>query len=109
MYVYYPTAAPAAAGLGLDFISGVVIEVVDNGPGIEEEDLPYIFDRGYRGRRPLQCGIPGTGLGLGIARDAIRSFGGDLEVANKDKEDGGGWGTGVKVYLPRDRRRGESS
>lgn len=84
-------------------LSGVVIEVVDNGVGIEEEDLPYIFDRGYRGRRPLQCGIPGTGLGLGIARDTIRSFGGDLEVENKDKDDGG-WGTGVKLYLPRDRR-----
>lgn len=81
-----------------------MIEVVDNGPGIEEDDLPYVFDRGYRGRRPLQCGIPGTGLGLGIARDTIRSFGGDLEVANKVKEDGG-WGTGVKLYLPRDRRR----
>ncbi|CAM9492210.1 unnamed protein product [Ectocarpus sp. 6 AP-2014] len=96
--------------------SGVVIEVVDNGPGIEAEDMPYIFDRGYRGRQPLQCGIPGTGLGLGIARDTMRSFGGDLEVVNMkrdtdgdDDADGGlkdgGWGTGVKLYLPRTERR----
>ncbi|CAM9747671.1 unnamed protein product, partial [Ectocarpus sp. 12 AP-2014] len=77
--------------------SGVVVEVVDNGPGIEAEDMPYIFDRGYRGRQPLQCGIPGTGLGLGIARDTMRSFGGDLEVVNMkrdtngdDDADGGG-------------------
>ncbi|CBJ28288.1 Two component sensor histidine kinase [Ectocarpus siliculosus] len=96
--------------------SGVVIEVVDNGPGIEAEDMPYIFDRGYRGRQPLQCGIPGTGLGLGIARDTMRSFGGDLEVVNMKRDtdgDGGaggglkdgGWGTGVKLYLPRGERR----
>lgn len=96
-----------------------MIEVVDNGPGIEVEDLPYIFDRGYRGRQPLQCEIPGTGLGLGIARDTIRSFGGDLEVENKDSNKksagdgdgdghgggGGGWGAGVKLHLPRRENR----
>lgn len=104
-YMLLPTVLLSRFGMErIRILSGVVIEVVDNGPGIEEEDLPYIFDRGYRGRRPLQCGIPGTGLGLGIARDTIRSFGGDLEVENKDKDDGG-WGTGVKLYLPRDRRK----
>lgn len=87
------------------------MEVVDNGPGIEAEDLPYVFDRGYRGRQALQCDIPGTGLGLGIARDTMRSFGGDLEVVNmhtgKELVEGKGergWGTGVKLFLPRDRR-----
>ncbi|CAM9637940.1 unnamed protein product [Ectocarpus fasciculatus] len=98
--------------------SGVVIEVVDNGPGIEAEDMPYVFDRGYRGRQPLQCGIPGTGLGLGIARDTMRSFGGDLEVVNMKRDadgdddgdtdggrKGGGGGRGEKRNRKRGKRR----
>lgn len=84
--------------------SGVVIEVVDNGPGVHLDDLPYIFDRGYRGRQPRESGIPGTGLGLGIARDIMHSMGGRLEVCNKEEE---GWGAGVKLFLPRRRREGE--
>lgn len=84
--------------------SGVVIEVADNGPGVDPDDLPYVFDRGYRGRRPRENKIPGTGLGLGIARDIMRSMRGDLTVANKEED---GWGAGVKLFLPRHRRNGE--
>lgn len=81
--------------------SGVVIEIVDNGPGVDRDDMPRIFDRGYRGRQPRESGIPGTGLGLAIARDVMRSMGGDLTVENKADE---GWGAGAKLFLPRRRR-----
>lgn len=78
--------------------SGVVIEVVDNGPGISKEDLPHIFQRAYRGKQALDSGIPGSGLGLAIARDLMRGMGGDLKVANKEK---GAWGAGAMLFLPR--------
>ncbi|CAM9898012.1 unnamed protein product, partial [Discosporangium mesarthrocarpum] len=81
-------------------VSGVVIEVVDSGPGVSPEDLPHVFDRGYRGRQPRECGIPGTGLGLGIARDIMASMGGDLRLENRVEEE---WGAGAMVFLPRRR------
>lgn len=77
--------------------SGVVIELVDNGPGVDLEDLPYIFDRGYRGRRARESGIPGTGLGLGIARDIVRSMGGDLKIQNMWEQD---WGASALLFMP---------
>lgn len=89
------------------FYSGVVIEVVDNGPGIDQDDLPHIFDRGFRGRQPRESSIPGTGLGLGIAREIMRSMGGDVKVENKINQDKGHWGAGVKLFLPRRAREGE--
>ncbi|KAG5190235.1 Two component sensor histidine kinase [Tribonema minus] len=62
---------------------GVVIEVCDNGPGIDPADLPRVFERGYRGGVPLRSGTPGTGLGLGIARDIMRAMGGDISINNR--------------------------
>ncbi len=41
-------------------------EVVDRGPGIRAEELPYVFERRYRGS--TSKGTEGTGLGLYIAR-----------------------------------------
>lgn len=76
---------------------GVVVEIVDNGPGVPGGDLPHIFDPGYRGREPQESGIPGSGLGLGIARDTMRSMGGELIVSNEEEK---GWGACVKLFLP---------
>jgi two-component system, OmpR family, sensor kinase len=63
--------------------NGVVIEVCDNGPGIDPADLPLIFNRGYRGALPRASGTPGTGLGLGIAQDLMRCMSGDIVVGNR--------------------------
>lgn len=47
----------------------IVVSVTDSGIGIAEEDLPRIFERFYRARRPeLRNGSRGTGLGLFLAR-----------------------------------------
>ncbi|CAM9172000.1 unnamed protein product [Choristocarpus tenellus] len=80
------------------YCSGVVIDVVDNGPGVVAEDLPLVFEPGFRGKQPIQSGIPGTGLGLGIARDVMRSMGGDLKLENRRESE---WGAGVMFFLPR--------
>ncbi|WEO99715.1 HAMP domain-containing sensor histidine kinase [Streptomyces sp. FXJ1.172] len=54
------------------------LEVVvrDHGPGIAEEDLPHVFDRFYRARSARA--LPGSGLGLAMARQIARAHHADL-------------------------------
>jgi two-component system sensor histidine kinase MprB len=59
--------------------------VRDHGPGISEEDLPYVFDRFYRARAAR--GLPGSGLGLAIVRQVAESHGGDVVA---EQAQGGG-------------------
>ena len=62
--------------------SGMAIEVLDDGPGLaagEEDDVFARFHRGSAGRG----GAPGTGLGLPIARELMRTWGGDAALANR--------------------------
>jgi len=74
--------------------SGARVEVVlregrltvrDHGPGIADEDLPYVFDRFYRARSAR--GLPGSGLGLAIVRQVAEAHGGEVVAENAD---GGG-------------------
>ncbi|HEY4633523.1 MAG TPA: HAMP domain-containing sensor histidine kinase [Candidatus Limnocylindrales bacterium] len=57
-----------------------IIVVRDEGPGIDDEDRPRIFERFYRIAGHER--VTGTGLGLPIARDLARAMGGDLDVAS---------------------------
>jgi two-component system sensor histidine kinase MprB len=59
--------------------------VRDHGPGIAEEDLPYVFDRFYRSRDAR--GTPGSGLGLAIVKQVAESHGGS--VVAEQPPDGG--------------------
>lgn len=56
----------------------VVIDVVDSGPGISEEDLPRLFDKFQRGG--TAAGTSGSGLGLYISRAIAEAHGGSLSV-----------------------------
>jgi two-component system sensor histidine kinase MprB len=66
-------------------VRGSEVVVRDHGPGIDEDDLPYVFDRFYRA--PSARGMPGSGLGLAIVRQVARAHGGDVVVERP--EDGG--------------------
>jgi two-component system sensor histidine kinase MprB len=66
--------------------------VRDHGPGIDEEDLPYVFDRFYRARSAR--GMPGSGLGLAIVRQVARAHGGDVVA-----ERGADGGTVIRLWL----------
>jgi two-component system sensor histidine kinase MprB len=61
------------------------ISVRDHGPGIDEEDIPYIFDRFYRSRSAR--GRPGSGLGLAIVRQVADAHGGEVVA---ERAEGGG-------------------
>ena len=52
------------------------VTVRDHGPGIDDEDLPYIFDRFYRARSAR--GQPGSGLGLAIVKQVADTHGGQV-------------------------------
>ena len=63
---------------------GVRIEVSDTGEGIPAQDLPYVFDRFWRGDRSRsRAGGAGSGLGLAIARQLVGSHGGRIEVGSE--------------------------
>jgi two-component system sensor histidine kinase MprB len=61
------------------------IAVLDQGPGLEPEDLPRIFDRFYRSAAARA--LPGSGLGLAIVRQVAESHGGTVFAENRP--DGG--------------------
>jgi two-component system sensor histidine kinase MprB len=61
------------------------VTVRDHGPGIAEEDLPYVFDRFYRAASAR--GMPGSGLGLAIVKQVAEAHGGQVVA---ERAEGGG-------------------
>ena len=68
------------------------LTVRDHGPGIAEEDLPYVFDRFYRASSAR--GLPGSGLGLAIVKQVAEAHGGTV-VAERPQ----GGGTLMRLLL----------
>jgi signal transduction histidine kinase len=61
----------------------VRVEVSDSGPGIADEDVPYIFLPYYRSKRTPPRETPGTGLGLAITKRIIELHDSDIHVASE--------------------------
>ncbi|MFF1912286.1 sensor histidine kinase [Streptomyces sp. NPDC058239] len=72
---FSPPGAPVEVGLQA-LADGLELTVRDHGPGIAPEDLPYVFDRFYRA--DAARALPGSGLGLAMARQIARAHGADL-------------------------------
>jgi two-component system, OmpR family, sensor histidine kinase BaeS len=71
-----------------------VLRVSDTGVGIAADELPWIFDRFWRGRQAAHTG--GSGIGLAVAAELARAHGGDLNAASTV-----GLGTQMTLTLPR--------
>jgi two-component system, OmpR family, sensor histidine kinase MprB len=71
--------SPRGAAVEIELRDGV-LSVRDHGPGFQEADLPFVFDRFYRAREART--LPGSGLGLAIVRQAAEACGGSAEAQN---------------------------
>ncbi len=56
------------------------LEVRDWGPGLSASEAAHVFERSFRGARPIALGVPGSGLGLHNARQLARRMHGDLRL-----------------------------
>ena len=79
--------------------ANAVIDVIDSGPGVPQEEREAIFDSFFRGRAKASGRIEGTGLGLAIAREFVEAHGGRIQVVARSG------GAHFRVTLPR-RARG---
>jgi signal transduction histidine kinase len=73
----------------------VAIDIKDNGPGIPQDKLPYIFNRFYRIDTERTKDLESTGLGLAITRELVQAHGGEITVSSREGE-----GTCFTVLLP---------
>jgi two-component system, OmpR family, sensor kinase len=77
------------------------IEILDRGPGLEPGEEEAVFDRFSRGSAGRQ-GSGGTGLGLPIARELTRQWGGEVTLSGRD---GGGTRASIRLPGPREGER----
>ena len=84
------TRSPAEREEGM-----VEVTVADTGTGIPPEDLPYIFERFWRGEKSRSRAGGGSGLGLTIARQLVEMHGGAISVASTP-----GQGSEFRFTLP---------
>lgn len=67
--------SPPGGAVHVD-LHGATLEVRDDGPGIDDADLPHVFERFYRSARATS--LPGSGLGLAIVSQVMASHGGSV-------------------------------
>lgn len=91
---YTPEGGTVRVGLRHE-AAGVTISVADTGSGVEEADLPHVFERLYVARHYRPARPEGSGLGLAIVKELAEVMGGWTAVESRP-----GRGTTVSVTLP---------
>ncbi len=91
---YTPEGGEIVLGADKDD-TGVKITIRDSGAGIPAGDLPYVFDRFWKGDKTRSRTSGGSGLGLAIARQLVSAHGGTIVVESEE-----GVGTKFTVELP---------
>jgi PAS domain S-box-containing protein len=89
---FSPADSPVVL-LGRRGDNGIELLVRDAGPGVPEDEQDRIFDKFFRGRNAAE--LPGSGLGLYMARSVIDVHGGSVSMRNLDN-----CGAEFKIWLP---------
>lgn len=76
----------------------VIISIEDQGIGISEEDLKYVFERFYRADKSRTRATGGTGIGLTIVKSIVSSHGGEVKLESKLGE-----GSKFTIILPKEK------
>lgn len=98
----YAPAGSAIAIRARQDEGAVVIEVLDEGPGLPPADLERVFDSFYRVRKGDQVRA-GTGLGLAICRGFVEAMGGMIEAGNRRDRTGAVFAIRMPVGARQDR------
>lgn len=80
--------SPEGSTVRFELIEGPedhVIQITDQGPGIDADFASSIFSRFAQSTRPNKQMIAGTGLGLAISREIVRSHGGEISFENRQE------------------------
>ena len=77
-----------------------VLDVIDDGPGVPEDERRQIFDAFFRGARVKQGQIAGSGLGLAIAKDYVLAHRGHIKTVARNNQTGAHF----RVTLPLRRK-----
>ncbi len=91
---YTPLPGRVSVALGIEDASAV-LSVEDEGVGVDEAELPHVFERFYRGAAARRSDAGGSGLGLAIARWIVERHGGSIRLASRS-----GRGTIATARLP---------
>lgn len=75
----------------------VIISIEDQGIGISEEDLKYVFERFYRADKSRTRATGGTGIGLTVVKSIVSSHGGEVKLESKLGE-----GSKFTIILPKE-------
>jgi len=84
--------------------SYVHIIIKDTGYGISEDELPYVFDRFFRGKNDSLAIDQGSGIGLAFSKELIQLHGGKIQVNSKKGE-----GTAFQISLPKYHKKPEQN
>jgi two-component system sensor histidine kinase KdpD len=90
---YSPPDSPISIEASIEE-DAIVVSVADCGPGVPEADRHRVFEKFYRGREARER-IPGTGMGLAIAREIVRAHNGEIRVESRP-----GQGSRFRFTLP---------
>lgn len=74
----------------------MIVEVKDTGNGIDEADIPFVFERFYKADKARTRNTTGTGLGLSIVKNIVRAHKGSINCTSKINE-----GTAFIFTIPR--------
>ena len=77
----------------------VRIAIADEGPGVDEADLPRVFERFFRGKDQADGLSSGLGIGLAIAKDIVERHGGTIGLSNRAEG-----GAMLSIVLPAGER-----